>query len=71
MSGREVQFNDGTTKVVDLNQKLTSPTGSIFKPLKDISFFKKVRLEGGTITWENGADLAPEYLYKIGKLVNK
>ena len=58
----EIQFNDGRTGVADLKNALN---GGIFKLLKDVDTFKKFRVdvELATITWANGADLAPEYLY--------
>jgi hypothetical protein len=37
----------------------------MFEPLKDKAIFSKVKVDEDleTITWENGADLAPEFLY--------
>ena len=55
----EVKFNDGTKKVIDFEQWLTGP---IFRPLKSKVYFKKFFVEGPTIAWPNGADIAPETL---------
>lgn len=57
-----IRFEDGTEGEVDLRASLRGP---VFEPLKDVEFFKRVRVdpELGTITWPNGADIAPETLY--------
>ncbi|NJM39086.1 MAG: DUF2442 domain-containing protein [Akkermansiaceae bacterium] len=54
-----LEFNNGVTGEIDLSTELNGP---IFRPLRDPAYFSSVRLEGGTIAWPNGADLAPEYL---------
>lgn len=58
-------FEDNTTKVVDLESYLE---GEIFDPLKDVNYFKTVKLNPDidTIVWDNGADLSPDFLYEIG-----
>jgi len=53
----EIQFNDGTKKVIDFEPWLTGP---IFRPLKNKDYFKKFFIDGPTIAWPNGADIAPE-----------
>lgn len=55
-------FNDHVSKTVDL---LSSLRGSVFEPLKDITQFQRFSVKYNTIEWENGADLAPEYLYNL------
>ena len=56
-----LQFDDGTQKEMDLEPYLHGP---IFEPvLSDPEVFRSVRVEEGTIVWENGADIDPDVLY--------
>jgi len=57
-----VEFADGLTGEVDLSGDLW---GEVFQPLKDVKYFEQVSIdECGVICWPNGADLAPDALYK-------
>ncbi|MBI3914520.1 MAG: DUF2442 domain-containing protein [Chloroflexi bacterium] len=60
-----LSFDDGSVRLVDLAEELD---GEIFEPLKDIGYFKKVRVNADldTIVWDNGADMCPDFLYKLG-----
>lgn len=62
----EVTFDDGVIRQVDVESALW---GEVFEPLKDPEFFAlaTVDRELGTVTWPNGADLAPEYLFGHAK----
>jgi hypothetical protein len=57
-----VTFSDGSENIVDFPQWLDGP---MFEPLKDSAYFARFFVDGGTIVWPNGADIAPETLYAI------
>lgn len=58
-----LRFQDGTSGEVDIQPSFQGP---VFEPLRDVEFFKSVRVDSeiGTIVWPNGADVAPETLYE-------
>jgi len=54
-------FADGTQKDVDLERYLR---GKIFEPIRSgPAVFRSVMIEGGTVAWDNGADIGPDVLY--------
>ena len=57
-----ISFSDGLEKVVDLKNYISSKKHPFFQPLKQIEEFKKFHVHK-TLVWDNGADIAPEYLY--------
>jgi hypothetical protein len=59
-------FNNGQVKIVNLENYLDKP---IFHPLNDITYFKTFKQNPFTVEWDNGADFAPEFLYRIGVAV--
>lgn len=61
-----LSFEDHSIKIVDFQIGLDNFEGPIFRPLKDLSFFKSFKLNLNTVAWENGADVSPDYLYEIG-----
>ena len=59
-----VTFNDGTEATVDFRPWLSGP---VFEPLKHVAYFRKFFVDGGTVAWPNGADIAPETLYEAAR----
>lgn len=55
-----LRFDDGLEGEVDLADSLRGP---IFEPLKDPAYFSAFQLDR-TLVWPNGADFAPESLYR-------
>ena len=54
-------FNDNSAKTVDFGPWLDGP---VFEPLKVPEYFQRFFLNGGTVAWPNGADIASETLYE-------
>ncbi len=57
-----LKFEDGVSGEVDLSADLYGP---VFEPLRDRDYFRRfvVSRDLGTVSWPNGADFAPEFLY--------
>lgn len=55
-----VTFTDGTDGIVDFEPWLDGP---VFEPLRDPVYFGRFFVDGGTVVWPNGADIAPETLH--------
>lgn len=62
-----LRFNDDVVKIVNLESY--PARGGVFEQMKDLDFFRKFFVDLNTLCWPNGADIAPERLYEIGKIV--
>jgi Protein of unknown function (DUF2442) len=56
-------FNDGAVKLFDVKPYLDY---EVFRELKDLNYFRQVRVDFGTVVWPNDQDISPETLYIEG-----
>ena len=56
------RFSDGTEGEIDLKDFIAFDTRPIVAALRDPTTFLAIRVEMDTVVWENGFDLAPEFL---------
>lgn len=59
----EITFSDGVRSEIDFTRWIKQYP--FFKPLEDVEYFKNFSIDGWTVVWENGADIAPETLHEI------
>ena len=59
----DLEFSNGRKKRIDFLPLLK---GKMYEPLKDLHNFIQFGLTPWTLEWYNGADFAPDYLYKHG-----
>ena len=59
-----VTFMDDTSGIADFSSVLTAGECGIFAALKDQACFDQAGLELGVVTWPNGADIDPAWMYE-------
>lgn len=67
VDGRQivVTFTNDEQRQIDMTPYIA--VGTIFAPVRDDpDFFACATVDGGTITWPNGADIDPDVLYAGG-----
>lgn len=62
----KITFDNGEEKIADCRQWLN---GELFVPLHDKAYFQRFFVDGWSISWPNGADIAPETLYAESETV--
>ena len=58
----ELEYETGEIKIYDMTELLS--TCKAYHNLKDKEKFKKLKIFGLSIQWEDGEDIAPELLYE-------
>lgn len=56
----DLKFNDGKLKRFNIKPYLNY---EVFKPLKNVDYFKNVRIAFGTVQWQDEQDISPDTLY--------
>lgn len=62
-----IKFEDGKEKIYNVKHLIEK--FSFYENLKDVNYFKCVRIFENTIVWKNGEDIAPENLYYDSVLI--
>lgn len=57
-----LKFEEGEVRVFDMSPYIRP--GTVFASLQNFEVFSSARVELGTVTWPNGADFAPETLFR-------
>jgi len=57
-----IKFDDRKSGKINLIDEIW---GEVFETLKDINYFRNFKIENDTLSWENEADLAPDFLYEL------
>jgi len=63
----DLRFSDGSVKRFDTKPYLDH---EVFRELKDLNYFRKVKLALGAVQWPNEQDSSPETLYIEGQPVS-
>jgi len=67
----EISFNDNLKGIIDFRNIIENDHRTIFQELKDKKKFSRIKIDMDTIVWENGLDLAPEFLHELLINTNK
>lgn len=59
----ELTFSDGVRAEIDFAAWIEKYP--FFAPLKALDYFRNFSLDGWTVVWPNGADIAPETLHEL------
>lgn len=58
-----LRFSDGKEGIFD-GRELLKRSGPLLEPLRDETFFKRVFIDAGALSWPNGLELSPARLHE-------
>jgi hypothetical protein len=59
-----VKFSDATQGEIDLRDFIANDQRPVVAALKNPAVFAALKADMDTVVWDNGFDLAPEFLYE-------
>ena len=60
----DIRFDDGSLKRFNVLPYLEFP---VFRDLKDLNYFKDIRIAFGTVQWRHEQDISPDTLFLEGR----
>jgi hypothetical protein len=60
----QLEFSNGEAGIYDCAPLLGF---GVFQELRDLSYFRQARAEGGTVVWPHEQDICPDTLYEDSK----
>ena len=58
-----LRFSDGKERLFD-GRELLKRSGPLLGPLRDESYFKRLFIDAGALSWPNGLDLSPARMHQ-------
>jgi len=62
-----ITFDNGEIRIFDMKPYLDK---GIFTELKDMTYFKKAKIDDMTVSWNNKQDICPDVLYEDSVPIN-
>lgn len=62
----EITFANSEVRIFDCAPLLDF---GVFRELRDVSYFKQARAEGGTVVWPHEQDVCPDTLYEDSRIL--
>ena len=63
-----LRFSDGKEGVFD-GRELLKRSGPLLEPLRDETYFKRLFIDAGALSWPNGLELSPVRLHETCRVL--